>query len=180
MRKSIQFLHSCFVFFFILFLFSNHPLSFLSISICVLNLILFSLLKTLWWRNRSIISHPYANVVLYVVLPQTIHPYITRKQPIFIDSRSLRHIYSEIVIIIFSLRIWKNCWSVMYMLLAYSIIVIICHTISFNTISFVSFFFFFNRKFPIILLHFISLEFCVFLFSGMHDFFSLYLFQFSK
>lgn len=99
----------------------------------------------------------------------------------FSSIRAHCDIYSEIVIIIFSLRNWKNCWSVMYMLLAYSIIVIICHTISFNTISFVSFFFFFfNRKFPIILLRFISLEFCVFLFSGMHDFFSLYLFQFSK
>lgn len=41
----------------------------------------------------------------------------------------------------------------------YSIIVIICHTISFNAIFFL--FFFSIAKFPIILLHFISLEFLV-------------------
>lgn len=149
-KKKSEFLFSTakwenlYNFFILVSLYSNHSLisffcvSFRFVSICVLNLILFSLLRTLWWRNRSLISRPYANVVLCLCYHKQFNRILHVNNP-FPSIRAHCDVYIEIVII-FSLCISKIVGR-FRMLLAYSIIVIICHTISFNTISFSVFFF---------------------------------------
>lgn len=108
------------------------------------------------------------HMVTLLAIPLTIQPYITREQPISIDSRSLPCMCIALVIpdvcFFLSLLMLPACWSSCLCSACfwpidglYSIIVIICHTISFNAIFL--FGFFLIAKFPIILLHFISLEF---------------------
>lgn len=113
-----------------------------------------------------------------LAVPQTIHPYITRKQPISIDSRSYCHVHFEVDVVVarcllpLLLYISVFCLSISRVMVLFVSVVYVCvcvyesmpSSLSFVTqshlIRFLSFFS--HHKFPIILLHFISLEFLFF------------------
>lgn len=90
-------------------------------------------------------------------LPQTIQPYITRKQPISIDLPASKCVYALKLFAWYFSSSWIHIVSFVFGL-------VLCQSPIPSSLSFVtqSHLIRFHHKFPIILLHFISLEFVFF------------------
>lgn len=105
-------------------------------------------------------------------LPQTIQPYITRKQPISIDLPASKYVYA------LKLFAWYFSSSWIHIVI-FVFGLVLCQSPIPSSLSFVtqSHLIRFHHKFPIILLHFISLEFVFFFLRSLS--LSLHLFNVS-